>query len=139
MSAINSGTPADNHVFLAGPNNADVATARTGPYHSASAGRIFTGVVSLPSVLEGTGVVLTLMQATSAGGAGAKALATTTTSVEVTASPPGTRSFTATVSARDSDLDLANGFAFIALRVDTDAATSGSGLIVVGNPRFLPA
>jgi hypothetical protein len=123
--------------FLPGPSNADISTARTGPYHDVSHARTLAGILTVASVAPGTELVVTLMQATDASGSGAKVLATATAdSVGDGNSPPGNATETLTVAANVEALDHANGFKFVAVRVDTDSAAAGAGVLALGDLRY---
>jgi hypothetical protein len=123
--------------FLPGPSHSDISTARTGPYHDVSHARTLAGILTVASVAAGTTLTVTLMQATDANGSGAKVLRAVEVESEGTAdSPPGNRPETATVAANVEELDHANGFVFVAVRVDTDAAAAGAGVLALGDLRY---
>lgn len=137
MTFVTSGTASDHLAFKAGPTNADISTARTGPYHDISGARQFTGVVSIPAVTQGSEVIVRLLQASDSGGTGSKALAETTYTIPAD-SPPVSVNFTLSADAIDSDLDDANGFGFVAVQIECDEAVAGSGALVLSGLRYKP-
>lgn len=123
--------------FLPGPSNADISTARTGPYHDVSHARTLAGILTVASIAAGSTLTVTLMQATDADGSGAKVLrAAEVESDGDGESPPGAALEVATVAANVEELDHANGFTFVAVRVDTDAAAAGAGVLALGGLRY---
>jgi len=125
---------------LPGAANAAIATARVGPYFDMRdygarriVGRLISGALA-----NGVTLTVQLLQATSSGGAGAKNLATTEY-VTDDGDSPGNSPHVVSCEASDSDLDNANGFHFVAVRVLSSSAAAGAGLIELGQLRFSPA
>lgn len=136
---ITSGKIGDYLATKAGPVNANISTARTGPYHSVAGARQFAGVLTAPSVTEGTELTVTLLQATDASGAGSKVLKTISVT-RAAGSPPDTISDSIVVDALDTDLDQAGAtpFTFVAVQVQADAAIAGAGVLLLGGQRYRP-
>jgi hypothetical protein len=88
-------------------------------------------------VCEGPGttkkLTVTLLQATDATGAGKKALGTAAVATAVS-----TEALEAVAEANVEDMDHANGFLFVGLRVGTDKGTAvdGGGILVRDQGRF---
>ena len=134
---ITHGKATDFVAFKAGPTTADASTAATGPYHSISGARQFSGVASVPAVLQGSTVTVRLLQATAAGGTGSKLLAETEVVIPED-DPAITAPYTVTVNAVDSALDDAGGVAFVAVEVETSVAVAASGLLMLSGLRYSP-
>lgn len=78
-------------------------------------------------------------QATSAAGAGAKAI-TGKSITTLTQASPDDSDKQAIVNVRGSDLDVANGFRYISVRITVATATSDGGALILGiNPKYGPA
>lgn len=123
--------------FLAGPSNADISTARTGPYHDVSHARTLLGILTVASIAAGSTLTVTLLQATDANGTSAKDLAEATVETDGDGeSPAGAALEVLTVAANVEELDHANGFTFVAVKVDTSAAAAGAGVLALGDLRY---
>lgn len=124
--------------FLPGPSHADVSTARTGPYHHVGHASLIAAIMTCAAVAPGTVLTVTLLQATSKNGAGSKDLASATFTADGRDddSPATSWPEVATVAAEVDQLDHNNGFEYVAVKVDTDAACAGAGILALSGLRY---
>jgi hypothetical protein len=117
--------------------SADIVTAATTAYVSASGARRFAAALSAKALADTKKVTVQLKQAQSSAGLNAKNLGA---AVEHTASGAET-DVTAWAEAQASDLDTANGFGFIAVTVSSDnsAAVPAAVVLLTADNRFDPA
>lgn len=134
-----NGLPSE-YIAVGGTIDPDANTAGTltsdyvdlGLYESAMAIG-FAGTIASTSDLT-----FSIVQATSAAGAGVKAI-TGKAATALDDSPP-TSDVQVIINVRGEELDIANGFRFVAVRLVTGTATSDSGAVILGvNPKHGPA
>lgn len=126
-----------------------VAIAATIDPVSQGAGTVTTGWVSMAQFHSLTALIQSgvlgasatldakLQQATSAAGAGAKDITGKALTQIVKASGDNKQ---ATIDVRDTDLDVANGFAFVRLSITVGTAASLVSAVLFGNnPIYVPA
>jgi hypothetical protein len=93
--------------------------------------------IAAVGVAEGPGtgktLTVTLLQATDATGAGKKVLGTA-----VTVTAAGSEALTAIAEAAAADMDIANGFIYVGMRVKTNkgSAVDGGGVLIRRNGRY---
>jgi hypothetical protein len=123
-----------------GVGHTDISVARTSLYMDLRevGWRNVTALAFAATLAPPETLTVTLMQATSSGGAAAKAVGSpvVVTARDNGASPPGDVAVSASVGADISDLDTDNGFYFVAVRVQSNAASAGGGVLLSNAPRF---
>lgn len=115
----------------------DITQGVTSAYHSmAGIGRVLA-VASTATIAKGKKLTLQLMQAKDATGDSAKALGDAV-DVAITADEGGAAF--GKVEARDFDLDVNNGFAYVAVTISSDnaVAVDGAAILVFGDRTFNP-
>jgi hypothetical protein len=114
--------------FLPGVYNADISTARTGPwYQITDASRIMAGV--LTGALVGADVVtVRVMKATNGSGAGSTVAAEETFTAATTAAQ-------AVTAEIQTDL-LGAGFTHVAVQILCTEARAGTGFLALGGLRY---
>lgn len=114
----------------------DIVGGKTSAYYSMSGiGRVLAALTT-GTIAETKKATIQLMQAKDATGTGAKALGT---AVEKIAGVGGEAIFL-TAEVKASDLDLANGYTHVAVRVSSDNATAvnGAAVLIFGDLSFRP-
>lgn len=109
-------------------------------YHDAMGYRRILGIGQIKALTSGNTFTVQLMQATSAAGAGAKVLGTAGT-FTVPGFPTFFQSGGAAAEVFEAQLDTANGFRYVAVRISHDHATRSfdcSALLVLGEPLVAP-
>lgn len=89
------------------------------------------------TVPQGQTATVTLLQATDAAGTGAKTLK----AVASAAAGVGGQAFSLSVEASASELDLANGYGYVAVKVESSepaAAVTGAAFLIQTEPRYAP-
>lgn len=115
------------------PQDIDTADV-TSAYVKLDHHRRVMAVVNTASLAQGKKLTVQLKQATAAVGTGAKNLGA---AVEVVAGSGG-GAVSAIAEAMAEELDTANGYAYVAVTVGTDAgsATDGAAFLILGDGRF---
>jgi hypothetical protein len=99
-------------------------------WHQAQ-GIVLAGILASGGTLDGA-----LVQATDASGTGVKAI----TGAAITQMTTGDNDEQATIEIMADQLDVENGFSFVALRMThTTAAGDSAGVLLGVNPRYAPA
>lgn len=112
----------------------DIVGGETSGYYSmAGVGRVLAQLTTA-TVAATKKATIQLMQAKDAAGTGAKALGA---AVEKVAGPEGEAIFIQ-VEAGTSDLDVANGYAYVAVQVSSDnaSAVNGAAILIFGDLAF---
>ena len=96
----------------------------------------FIGVAECGIITAGQSLIVQLLQATTAAGGGAKALGSTATFLAAGAVVTGV----AICDARAEELDSANGFKFIGIRLTASESDKVAGAVIgFGMPHHYPA
>ena len=121
--------------FLFGLANADITTDRTGVYSPVAGFRLLRGLLIANTVADTKVVTIELLQATDSSGTGSKAL-----KAAVTFTSDGGETLIATVDALVEEMDIANGFNHVAVKVTSNNASAviGCAALELGDPRHLP-
>lgn len=120
-----------------GVNATDIKGAGVvGSYVSVANYRRFFATLQTGTVAEGKKATLTIMQAQDSAGTGAKPLK----SVNSALAGVGGAKFLLTLEGSVNELDLANNYAYIAVKAVTDdtVAVPGMGILALGEPRYAP-
>jgi len=92
------------------------------------------------TVANGGDLLYSIIQATSAAGAGAKAITGKAATIFDSSPASGDSDKQVIINVRGEELDIANGFRYVALRLVTGGATSDSGGVLLGFfPKHGPA
>jgi len=113
-----------------GTHDSDMTSAATGAYRSVAGYKHVLGVAGSSAMASGKILTVTLMQATDASGTSAKSLATNT------ATAPASGGVAALVAATVEEMDVANGFTFVAVRVSADEAVAGNSQLILEGARY---
>lgn len=147
MTSINSAGLASQTAASVNVTIQDIATDRTGAYVALTAlrGPRVTALAYANVIAPGANLTVQIVQATDSSGTGVKAL---TDVVTVTAPDDGLSptesvavTLTAMVDAMVANVDRANGFTHIAVKVtsDTAVAVNGGAVLIEDQLRFAPA
>jgi hypothetical protein len=111
----------------------DIDTDRTSNYFSMANYRQALAVLTTAALADTKNATIQLLQATNSAGAGSKALSSVVTDIA-----SGSEALTIQVEAKAEDMDLANGFTHIAVKVTTDngAAVNGAAVLIRGDGRY---
>lgn len=112
----------------------DIVGGKTSAYYSmAGVGRVLAQLTTA-TVAEGKKATIQLMQAKDAAGTGAKVLGA---AVEKVAGVGGEAIFIQ-AEANASDLDIANGYSYVAVQVSSDnaVAVNGAAILIFGDLAF---
>lgn len=112
----------------------DIVAGKTSAYYSMSGiGRVMA-VLTTATIAAGKKATIQLMQAKDAAGTGAKVLGA---AVEKVAGGTGEEIFLQ-VEAKAPDLDIANGYSYVAVQVSSDNATAvnGAAVLIFGDLSF---
>lgn len=116
---------------VAGVGHADITTARTSTvFASVAKYRRLVGIGACATLAAGKKLTVQLMQATDAAGTGAKVLGTAKTGAALEQE--------VMQDANVSDMDIAGGFTFVAIKVQSDngATHAGGGVVVMDMGRY---
>lgn len=114
--------------------NSDITTARESTFRSAKDYRQFVAHLQTGTVAQTKVATVELLQATDASGTGKKRLGSLTTYT----APTGGGTANITAEARQDQMDSANGFTFIAVKVTSDNATAvlGGATLTLAKPVY---